>query len=84
MILGAGLDTFAYRTSFGDRARIFEVDHPATQAWKRIGSRMLVSRYRNRLVPIDFERQSLQEGLSLADLTEPNELFSLGLASFHI
>jgi methyltransferase (TIGR00027 family) len=35
VVLGAGLDTFAYRNPFGDRLRIFEVDHPATQAWKR-------------------------------------------------
>jgi len=32
--LGAGLDTFAYRNSF-PLLRVFEVDHPATQACKR-------------------------------------------------
>src|SRR5271168_4936107 len=35
VVLGAGLDTFAYRSPLRDRLRIFEVDHPATQAWKR-------------------------------------------------
>jgi len=35
VILGAGLDTFAYRSPFRERLRVFEVDHPATQAWKR-------------------------------------------------
>jgi methyltransferase (TIGR00027 family) len=35
VVLGAGLDTYAYRNALGDRLRIFEVDHPATQAWKR-------------------------------------------------
>jgi len=34
VILGAGLDTFAYRNPF-PFLRVFEVDHPATQAWKR-------------------------------------------------
>lgn len=34
VILGAGLDTFAYRNPY-PTLRIFEVDHPATQAWKR-------------------------------------------------
>ena len=34
VVLGAGLDTFAYRNPFPD-LRVFEVDHPATQAWKR-------------------------------------------------
>ena len=35
VILGAGLDTFAYRNPFGDCLRIFEVDRFATQVWKR-------------------------------------------------
>jgi methyltransferase (TIGR00027 family) len=36
VILGAGLDTFALRNPHGARdIRIYEVDHPATQAWKR-------------------------------------------------
>ena len=36
VILGAGLDTFALRSPHGARQiRIYEVDHPATQAWKR-------------------------------------------------
>ncbi|NKQ54612.1 class I SAM-dependent methyltransferase [Amycolatopsis sp. K13G38] len=33
VVLGAGLDTFAYRSHLS--VRVFEVDHPATQAWKR-------------------------------------------------
>lgn len=35
VILGAGLDTFAYRNPFAGRVRVFEVDRPVTQAWKR-------------------------------------------------
>ncbi len=35
VILGAGLDTFAYRSPLAGRVRVFEVDHPATQEWKR-------------------------------------------------
>ena len=35
VILGAGLDSFAYRSPLAPRVRIFEVDHPATQEWKR-------------------------------------------------
>ena len=34
VILGAGLDTFAYRNPFPS-LRVFEVDFPATQEWKR-------------------------------------------------
>src|SRR5207302_5918163 len=36
VILGAGLDSFAYRrTDLLTEFRVFEVDHPASQAWKR-------------------------------------------------
>jgi methyltransferase (TIGR00027 family) len=35
MVLGAGLDTFAYRPPLAGQVRVFEVDHPATQEWKR-------------------------------------------------
>src|SRR5271154_2072027 len=36
VILGAGLDTFALRSPHGARhIGIYEVDHPATQEWKR-------------------------------------------------
>ena len=35
VVLGAGLDTFAYRLDGKDGLRVFEVDHPATQAEKR-------------------------------------------------
>ena len=35
VLLGAGLDTFAYRSDLAWQVRVFEVDHPATQAWKR-------------------------------------------------
>src|SRR5215468_1868913 len=34
VILGAGLDTYAYRSALTG-LHVFEVDHPATQAWKR-------------------------------------------------
>jgi methyltransferase (TIGR00027 family) len=36
VVLGAGLDTFAYRNPYPvSLLEVFEVDHPATQAWKR-------------------------------------------------
>jgi methyltransferase (TIGR00027 family) len=35
VILGAGMDTFGYRSPLAAAVRVFEVDHPATQAWKR-------------------------------------------------
>jgi methyltransferase (TIGR00027 family) len=35
VVLGAGLDTFAYRSDLARRIRVFEVDQPGTQEWKR-------------------------------------------------
>src|SRR3954454_15867114 len=35
IVLGAGLDTLAYRRPLPPQVRVFEVDHPDTQAWKR-------------------------------------------------
>lgn len=35
VILGAGLDSFAYRSELAARVAVFEVDLPATQEWKR-------------------------------------------------
>ena len=58
VILGAGLDTFAQRRpEFASRLRVFEVDQPGTQAWKR---RRLVDVGFGvpewlRLVPVNFE-----------------------------
>jgi methyltransferase (TIGR00027 family) len=58
ILLGAGLDTFAQRhPELADRVRVFEVDQPGPQAWKRRRLDELgygVPEYL-RLVPVDFE-----------------------------
>ncbi|UNS96790.1 class I SAM-dependent methyltransferase [Streptomyces tubbatahanensis] len=58
VVLGAGLDTFAQRRpELAARLRIFEIDQPGTQAWKR--RRLAELGYgvpdRLHLVPVDFE-----------------------------
>ena len=58
LILGAGLDTFAQRRpEIASRIRIFEIDQPETQAWKR--ERLIDLGFGIpdwlRLVPVDFE-----------------------------
>jgi methyltransferase (TIGR00027 family) len=66
VILGAGLDTFSLRNPFSDAGvRVFEVDYPATQAWKRerLKEAGLPLPASLTFVPVDFERQSLAEGL---------------------
>ncbi len=62
--LGAGLDSFAFRrTSLVRKLRIFEVDEPGTQAWKRRRLHELDMAPPETLffVPVDFERQSWVE-----------------------
>lgn len=68
VVLGAGLDTYAYRASYPDSLRIFEVDHPATQAWKRERLREAAIRVPPSLTyaPIDFESETLAAGLDAA------------------
>lgn len=70
VVLGAGLDTFGYRHAFGDRLRVFEVDHPATQAWKRrrLGEAGIEVPASLTYAPMDFERDSLAEKLAAAGL----------------
>jgi methyltransferase (TIGR00027 family) len=66
VILGAGLDSFAYRRrDVTDVLRVFEVDHPATQQWKRARLHALGVELPPNLtfLPIDFEAQTLREGL---------------------
>ena len=69
VILGAGLDSFAYRRrDLSDRLRVFEVDHPASQSWKRHRLVELGVVIPDNLVfaPVDFEHQTLREGLEHA------------------
>lgn len=65
VILGAGLDTFAYRNPHPG-LRVFEIDHPATQGWKReqLQAAGIAIPPSLTFVPIDFEQQTLESGLN--------------------
>jgi len=67
VVLGAGLDTFAYRHP-QTPVRVFEVDHPATQAWKReaLAAAGIAVPACLTFAPVDFERQTLAGGLAAA------------------
>jgi methyltransferase (TIGR00027 family) len=67
VLLGAGLDTFAYRNPF-TQLRVFEVDHPATQQWKRelLQRNHIAIPESVAYTPVDFEQQSLAEQLGFA------------------
>jgi methyltransferase (TIGR00027 family) len=66
VILGAGLDSFAYRRhDLQNRLRVFEVDRPEAQEWKKAQLHELgISLPQNlTFVPVDFEKQILTEEL---------------------
>jgi methyltransferase (TIGR00027 family) len=85
VILGAGLDTFAYRNPF-PHIRVFEVDFPATQAWKRslLANASIQLPANLIFVPLDFEHKTLADGLreSGLDLSAPAFFSWLGVAPY--
>lgn len=66
LILGAGLDTFAYRSETAPRVRVFEVDHPASQQDKRrrLDEAKIAIPDNVTHVPVDFETASLADSLA--------------------
>ncbi|MGG3308274.1 class I SAM-dependent methyltransferase [Paenibacillus sp. 2KB_20] len=88
VILGAGLDTFAQRRpEIASRIRVFEVDQPGTQAWKR--QRLIDLGFGNpewlRFVPVDFEAGwSWWEQLRDAgfDVSRPAVVVSTGVTQY--
>ncbi len=85
LVLGAGLDTFACRNPYAD-VRVFEVDHPATQAWKTqmLASAGIVPPESARFVAVDFEKDSLRARLKAAGFDErvPTVTAWLGVAPY--
>jgi methyltransferase (TIGR00027 family) len=87
VILGAGLDSFAYRCpDLLDSIEVFEVDHPASQEWKRarVAELGIAPPARLHYVPIDFEHNALSQGLSSGgvDLTSPTFFSWLGVTQY--
>jgi methyltransferase (TIGR00027 family) len=85
VLLGAGLDTFAHRNPH-PALRVFEVDHPATQLWKRelLQTGSLPQPANLIYAPVDFERQSLADQLHGAgfDSTAPTFFAWLGVVPY--
>ena len=78
VILGAGLDTFALRNPHGaQQIRIYEVDHPATQAWKRerLAEAQIALPPWLILVPVDFEQDDAGEKLVAAGFQQNSPAF---------
>jgi methyltransferase (TIGR00027 family) len=87
VILGAGLDSFAWRRPDLLRSlRVFEIDHPATQAWKqeRRDALALSTSEQHVFAPVDFEIETLHDGLSAAgfDWSRPTLFSWLGVVFY--
>jgi len=67
VLLGAGLDTFAYRNPW-PQLRVFEIDFPSTQEFKRslLRNAAIPEPANLTYVPLDFEHRTLKEGLAEA------------------
>jgi methyltransferase (TIGR00027 family) len=87
VILGAGLDSFAYRRSdLGGRLRTFEVDRAASQAWKRRRLREMGVTVPDSVsfVPLDHETDDLRDGLIRAgfDPSSPAIVSAIALTQY--
>jgi methyltransferase (TIGR00027 family) len=85
LVLGAGLDTFACRNPH-PTLRVFEVDHPATQAWKKklLTAAAITPPATAHFVAVDFEKDSLRARLKSAgfDETLPTVTAWLGVVPY--
>lgn len=87
VLLGAGLDTFAYRAARTyPSLSVFEVDHPATQGWKRerLAKAGIAAPAALRFAPVNFERETLADGLARAgfDKNKPALFAWLGVVPY--
>lgn len=86
VVLGAGLDTFAYRSAPSRGLRVFEVDHPATQSWKRaaLAAAKITPPAFLTYVPADLATDSLAGALRAGglDFTEPAIVSWLGVTMY--
>ena len=76
VVLGAGLDTFGLRNT-NPGLRVFEVDHPQTQGWKRrlVTEEGLTVPATLTFVPVNFEQQQLETELVAAGLDPAQPAF---------
>jgi methyltransferase (TIGR00027 family) len=87
VILGAGLDSFAYRRhELVTSVRVFEVDQADSQEWKqrRLGELKVQIPPSLAFVPVDFERETLDDGLRRAgfDSAQPAFLSWIGVTMY--
>ncbi|MEQ1783456.1 MAG: SAM-dependent methyltransferase [Hyphomonadaceae bacterium] len=81
VVLGAGLDTFAYRSPLASKLTMFEVDFPATQAWKkrRLEETGITPPANLVYAPVNFETDDLVGQLEAAGFDPAKRSYFLWL-----
>jgi methyltransferase (TIGR00027 family) len=86
VLLGAGLDTFAYRSRLAGTIAVWEVDHPGTQAFKRtaLAAAQLEVSPSLSYIPCDFGSGALADALRAGgfDFGEPAVISWLGVTMY--
>lgn len=87
VILGAGLDTFAWRRpDLADQIQIFELDHPSSQEFKRarLAAAGMALPANLHFGAADFERETVADVLSRLpfDLSLPSHFALLGVSNY--
>lgn len=86
VLLGAGLDSLAYRSPQVGQLRVFEVDHPATQAWKRdrLAAASVAVSSAVTFVAVDFRTDSLSDRLAQSgfDWSRPTFISWIGVTQY--
>lgn len=79
VILGAGFDCRAYRIAGTENTRVFEVDHPATQAFKKARIQRILGALPHHVVfvPTDFNRERLRDVMSAHGYRTTARTFSI-------
>jgi methyltransferase (TIGR00027 family) len=77
LILGAGYDCRTYRTPKIDKTKVFDIDHAATQEFKKSRLRTVIDPNQAHIVyvPVDFERDDLRERLAVAGFRNDRQSF---------
>jgi methyltransferase (TIGR00027 family) len=86
LILGAGLDSFAWRSPLAARVRVIEADHPGAQRWKhaRLAEAGMTARGDVRYAGTDLEAGTLDAALTTAgfDFGQPALISWLGVIMY--
>ena len=81
LVLGAGLDTFAYRLQPAADLRVFELDHPATQSDKRrrLAEAQIAEPQHVAYIAHDFEHGSMTAALEAGGFSPTKRTFVMWL-----